>query len=232
MIFSSTTAPDNTRHSNVVWFSSSNFTYLENYQNAVTTYGDSGLYSKMNSYLSRMFNQTRYSDFYDSATGRGYYMATAADVYASPEGRGQTDIVDSRLNDLTPDSSCRVYVSQLMILNSRARLTDRLVSLKRGGCRVYVTVNEIEADQVRKLKAAGIPVRRNDVHDKSVVVYGKYGSRYLFRVYTGSHNWTYSALHLNDEIFVKMAPESGTVRPVYNAFHKHFMDMYISGTAL
>ena len=57
------------------------------------------------------------------------------------------------------------------------------------------------------LTKAGVGIRRAPaVHDKYFLVYGKFGSRYEYRVYTGSQNWSGSALNTNDEIFVKMAP--------------------------
>ncbi|MCO1593868.1 hypothetical protein M8C17_01660 [Micromonospora sp. RHAY321] len=62
------------------------------------------------------------------------------------------------------------------------------------------------------------------MRDKFFVAYGKCGIAYPYRVYTGSQNWTQDALNENDEIFVKMAPESGAAHPLYDAYYTHFND--------
>ena len=83
-----------------------------------------------------------------------------------------------------------------------------------------------------ELIRAGVRVRRtNDVHDKYFLAYGKFGGRYQHQVYTGSQNWSGSALTTNDEIFVKLAPESPTSHPVYDAFSRHFADAWLAGRA-
>lgn len=78
---------------------------------------------------------------------------------------------------------------------------------------------------------AGVTIRTvPHIHDKFFVAYGKYDGVYQARVYTGSQNWTKSALSYNDEIFVKMAPESATVHPLYDGYARHFNDGYYAGT--
>jgi phosphatidylserine/phosphatidylglycerophosphate/cardiolipin synthase-like enzyme len=80
------------------------------------------------------------------------------------------------------------------------------------------------------LLAAGVAIRRMDhIHDKFFLAYGLYGSTYQYRVYTGAQNWTQDALSENDEIFVKMGPESGTAHPLYDAYYAHFNDSYNVG---
>ena len=77
--------------------------------------------------------------------------------------------------------------------------------------------------------AASAPEYARCVHDKFFLIYGKYGTTYNYRVYTGSQNWSQDALSENEELFVKMAPESGTVHPIYDAYYTHFNDAYNNG---
>ena len=85
-------------------------------------------------------------------------------------------------------------------------------------------------DSYDELKAAGVDIkRRPDVHDKFVLVYGKVGSTYGYRLYAGSQNWSDPGLRDNDELFVQLAPEVGSVHPVYDAYYAHFNDAYDRG---
>lgn len=230
-VFSTATAPDGKVGNNVVWVSSANQTYasgMKLYNNAVTVFGDATLYGHMRTYLDDLYAQRRRADYYDAASGRGYLLATAADVYASPEA--DTDLVVNRINDVTPDANCRVRVLQASVRNSRLAVVNQLVKMKRGGCKVWVVAETIEPDARAALRAAGIPMRTAKIHDKSFLIYGKFGSSYAYRVYSGSHNLSGSANRKYDEIFVKLAPETGATHPVYDAYFAHFDDAYQSGT--
>ncbi|MDY7227868.1 phospholipase D-like domain-containing protein [Hyalangium rubrum] len=240
--FSATTDPNSVARSNVSWFSSANLTYASGsdaFNNAITVYGDATLMNGLNANFSDMWNRRRFSgnDYYDSASGRGYYQATAADAYASPEGVNQTDTIVTRLNDLTPDANCRLRVGMANVTGGRPGLVELVKRFKASGCAVWMVVggdstDGISMDQTiyNTLLDAGVAIRRKDkVHDKFFLAYGKYGSAYQYRVYTGSQNWTQDALNENEEIFVKMAPETGTTHPLYDAYYTHFNDAYNNG---
>ena len=232
-VFSTATAPDGVVGKNVVWFGSANQTYASGaklYNNTVTVYGDAALYTKLQAYLGDLFAQDRRADYYDSASGRGYLLADAADVYVSPET--QTDLVVNRLNDITPDDQCRVRVMQASVRDSRMDVVDQLIAMKRGGCHMWVVSDTVEPDALAALKAASIPVHHMPIHDKAFLVYGNFGGTYEYRAYSGSHNLSGSSAHKFDEIFVKLAPETGTVHPVYDAYFTHFNDAYNTGPAL
>jgi phosphatidylserine/phosphatidylglycerophosphate/cardiolipin synthase-like enzyme len=232
-VFSTATAPDGAVASNVVWFGSANQTFASGaklYNNTVTVYGDASLYGQLRGYLGDLFAQERHADYYDPASGRGHFLASAADVYASPEA--QTDLVVNRLDDITPDDTCRVRVMQASVRDSRLDVVDRLVKMKRGGCHTWVVANTVEPEALAALKAAGIPVHRMPIHDKSFIVTGKFGATSEFRIYTGSHNLSSGSAHRFDEIFVKLAPETGTTHPIYDAYFTHFNDAYNAGPAL
>ena len=232
-VFSTATAPDGAVASNVVWFGSANQTYASGarlYNNTVTVYGEASLYTQLRAYLDELYAQHRYADYYDPDTGRGHLLAAAADVYASPEAT--TDLVVNRLDDVTPDTSCRVRVMQASVRDSRLDVVSQLTRMKRAGCQVWVVADTVEPDALAALHAAGISVRHMPIHDKSFIVYGKFGAAYQYRVYSGSHNLSGSAAHSYDEIFVKLAPEAGATHPIYDAYFTHFNDAYNSGTAL
>lgn len=240
--FTQTTDPNGALRSNVSWFSSANMTYasgLDQFNNAVTVYGDTALTSGLNAYYSNLWNRRHYAgnDYYDSRSRRGYYPARAATVYASPEGRGQTDTIVSRLNDLTPNARCQMQISMSFVTSARPDLLQHVENAAAKGCRVSMVVGSsrgalrMPPEVYKALLRAGVSLRRTaQVHDKSFVVYGKFGRRYQYRVYTGSQNWSGSALTGNDEIFVKLAPESSSSHPLYDGFSQHFRDAWEAGS--
>ncbi|MFC5924049.1 phospholipase D-like domain-containing protein [Micromonospora vulcania] len=242
--FTRTTDPNGVARSNVAWFGSSNLTYTtgpDAFNNTITVYGDTTLTAGLNANFGDMWNRRHYSgnDYYDSATGRGYYQAAAADVYASPEAAGQTDTIVTRLNDLTPDANCRLRVGMASVTTGRSQIMDLVTRFRSDGCKVWMVVGTNEEGGIsmsqsvyNELLDAGVAIHRMDnVHDKFFAAYGKYGTAYQYRVYTGSQNWTQDALNENDEIFVKMAPESGTTHPLYDAYYTHFNDAYNYGVS-
>lgn len=240
--FSRTTDPAGAAHNSVSWFGSSNLTYAtgpDSFNNTVTVYGDESLTNGLNANFADMYARRHYADndYYDSASGRGYYMTGPADVYASPERAGQTDTIVTRLNDVTPDANCRLRIGMANVTAGRPALVDRVKRYRQGGCWVWMVVGGSDVDGIsmdegvyRELLGAGVKIRRMDkVHDKFFAVYGKFGTGYAYRVYTGSQNWTQDALNENDEIFVKMAPETGSTHPLYSGFADHFNDAYNYG---
>ncbi|HYO54490.1 phospholipase D-like domain-containing protein [Archangium sp.] len=240
--FSQTTDPTGVARSNVVWFGSSNLTYASGpdaFNNTITIYDEATLFTGLNANFSDMFNRRHYTgnDYYDSASGRGYYMATAADAYASPEGLNQTDTIVTRLNDVTPDANCRLRIGMSFVTTGRPDILAQVKRYRAGGCAVWMVVGgdatagiSMPQSVYNELLDAGVAIRRKDkVHDKFFLIYGKYGTSYAYRVYTGSQNWSQDALNENEEIFVKMSPETGTVHPLYDGFYNHFNDAYNTG---
>ncbi|GAA2356634.1 hypothetical protein Cme02nite_49970 [Catellatospora methionotrophica] len=240
--FSSTTDPNGVRRANVSWFGSANLTYAtgtDAFNNTITVYGDTALMNGLNANFADLWNRRHYSgnDYYDSASGRGYYQATAADAYASPEGAGQTDTIATRLNDLTPNSNCRLRIGMASVTSGRPKVVDVVKSYRSGGCNVWMAVGTDSSGGIAmtesvydELLAAGVAIRRKAaIHDKFFMAYGSYGGTYQYRVYTGSQNWTQDALNENEEIFVKMGPETGTAHPLYDAYYTHFNEAYNTG---
>ncbi|WP_083968031.1 phospholipase D-like domain-containing protein [Hyalangium minutum] len=240
--FSQATDPSGVLYPNVSWFGSSNLTYASGpdaSNNAITVYDAVTLYDGLNAHFSDMWNRRHYAnnDYYDSASGRGYYLSNPADVYASPEAVGQTDTIVTRLNDVTPDANCRLRIGMAFVTTGRPELLNQVLRYRNGGCAVWMVVSGNSTDGIdmaqsvyNSLLDAGVNIRRHDkVHDKFFLVYGKYGSAYQYRVYTGSQNWSQDALNENEEIFVKLAGETGTTHPLYDGYYAHFNDSYNSG---
>lgn len=240
--FSETTDPTGRVQTNVSWFGSSNLTYNtgpDAFNNAITVYDAASLMDGLNANFVDMFERRHYAnnDYYDSGSGRGYYQALPADVYASPEGAGQTDTIVTRLNDVTPDANCRLRIGMANVTAGRPELVNQIKRYRQGGCWVWMVVGSnatggisMHQDVYNELLRAGVKIRHmNKVHDKYFALYGKFGSDYRYRVYSGSQNWTQDALNENDEIFVKMGTEAGATHPLYDGFSDHFKDAYNYG---
>ncbi|HEU5484175.1 MAG TPA: phospholipase D-like domain-containing protein [Microlunatus sp.] len=241
--FTATTDPTGAPRTDVSWFGSANMTYAsgsDQFNNAITVYGDAALAGGLNRYFADLWNRRHYprNDYYNGPAKRGYYVAPTATAYASPEGRGQTDTVVSRLNDVTPNANCQVRIAMNFVTAGRPSLLKLVKSLRAKKCRVWMTVGssggkiEMDRSTYDSLTKAGVWIRRvSHVHDKYVLIYGKFDGRYEYRVYTGSQNWSASALATNDELFVKMAPETGSNHRLYDGFRAHFDDAYRIGRA-
>ncbi len=224
-VFSTATAPDGKVSNDVVWLGSANQTYASGmrlYNNTVTVYGDTPLFTSFRGYLDDLYSRRTQADYYDPTSGRGHYLTDSADVYVSPEL--QTDLVVNRLDDITPDAQCEIRVLHASVRDSRIEVVNRLVALKNGGCKVTVVADTIEPQALGALTAAGIKAFKKPIHDKSFIVHAKYGAAYAYRVYTGSHNLSGGSAHSYDEIFVKLAAESGAQHDVYDAYYTHFDD--------
>ncbi len=232
-VFSTATTPDGVTSDDVVWFGSANQTYASGerlYNNTVTVYGATDLFGKLRVYLDDLYAKRKRADYYDSASGRGYLLTDAADVYVSPEV--ETDLVVNRLNDLTPAAGCEVRVIEASIRDSRIEVVNQVIAMKHGGCAVSVVADTVEPQALAALKGAGIVPRHMPIHDKTFIVKGTFGSATAFRVYSGSHNLSGGSAHRFDEIFVKLAPETAAAHPIYDAYVAHFTDAYDAGTPL
>lgn len=240
--FTDTTDPTGIARKNVSWFGSPNLTDTsgtDQFNNAITVYGDPVLFAGLNRYFADMYagRHAKDNDYYDSGSGRGYYLAAAADVYASPEQPGETDTIASRLNDLTPDASCRLRIGMKSVTSKRPKLVALVKDFRKAGCQVWMVVStasngDIDMNQgvYDDLIKAGVKIHKiSHLHDKFFLAFGKYDGAYQARVYTGSQNWTEDALNENDEIFVKMAPESATSHPLYDGYYAHFNNAFDSG---
>lgn len=235
LMFSQTEDLAGTLRSNVTWFGSPNQTYASGadlFNNSVAVYADSVLYNNFLTYeWTPMWQEQSFSgnDFYDASTPRGYFSSSYSGVtaYASPQQ--QSDLVVDRLGYINPNSDCRIRVMEAAIHDNRSAVVDELVRLHKGGCKVWVTVGDIESGVLKTLVSNGISVHSAPVHDKLIVFYGSYAAdtSNRYAIFTGSHNLTRSALQVNDELLFKI---QGVPQSLYDAFYNHFNDAYNTGT--
>ncbi len=225
-------------HQNVSWFGSANLTGAtgqNSFNNTITVYDDKKLHDSFVVYFDTLKSQRNVKDnFFDQKNGLGYYHSPTATVFASPEK--ETDFVYDQLNAVVPGEGCVIRVAQATFHDGRKNLATLLASKKAHKCKVGVVVGhdkagkpDIDPQVFEILHDAGITVRsRDNIHSKFVLVHGQIGSKVQDVVFTGSHNWTSSALELNDEIFVRMADNHA----LFTAYVKHFNDQYSSAAKL
>lgn len=228
MLISNTKDDLGNPQSNVVWVSSANMTKpsgAEQFNNSVTIYGDADLY---NDYLTQVWNPMRAAarnypgnDFYVASMPRGYFGSDASKstVFVSPEQN--TDLVANRLDNISPDSNCRIRVMEASISNGRSAVVDKLVSLKAGGCKIWAMVGSIDSTQLTKLRNAGISVHKGAIHDKMILVSEGVNNAHTW-VLVGSHNLTQLALRSEDNILMRLEYS----QPLYDAYYAHFNDAY------
>jgi phosphatidylserine/phosphatidylglycerophosphate/cardiolipin synthase-like enzyme len=119
----------------------------------------------------------------------------------------------------------------------RVRLADKIWALDHQGCKVTIMFDPTHLDPgvLRSLTKPGgryggptlVPAATDEdengiadqmIHDKYVLIDGSYAGDTSARiVFTGSANWTYNALHYNDEFLLRIW--DGTV---FAAFRKHW----------
>ena len=211
VLFSKTKDSTGAVRSNVTWFGSANMTWAtgaKSYNNTTTIYGDERLYTRFRKdYFGRLWDQAPPpSDAWSFASA-----ASGVTVFPSPDQTG--DMVVDRLKRIDPDDKCEIDIAQSMIFDSRMEVVNEVVRLKKGGCKVRVTVNNLQPKPKAAFAAANIPVKRNETHDKIFLVNAKFNGKRQKLVFTGSHNWTQSAQSVNDELLVKIANPK-----VYDAF--------------
>jgi hypothetical protein len=232
--FTKTKDPNGVMRSDVSWWGSANQTWASGVKlsnNAFTVYGDEAIADAFVRHANLMWTQRHFSgnDYYDADAKRGYVHsgATKTSLYMSPEA--QLDLWDSRLNDIVPDANCRVRVLHASIRDSRMAVVNRLVALKRGGCKVWIAAETVEPKARAALHAARIPIKQQKIHDKVVLHYSRMdgGSAYRYFVLSGSHNLSGSALRKYDELLTRTESKD-----LYNAFFRHFNDAYNTGSPL
>jgi len=232
----------------VVAVTSANMTWsqADAYNNLVIVSGDATTFNGYNAVFDDMFRNRRNND-YQGGDPDGYFTSPGAkstsyfQPRADSSGRmgpeARTDTVAGHLRYLTGGRGCEVKVAQAMIHDSRPAVIDQLVRIRRAGCRALVAYTSIQPRAKETLQRAGAslcvvrtPHSNSDVvtsiHSKYYLLRGTYaGSPGAARVFTGSHNWTLSALRLNDEVILKLWEPA-----VVTAFDGNFEKMWARGT--
>lgn len=232
MLLSQTKDSAGTLRSNVVWVSSANLTQpsgAQQFNSSVTVYGDGTLYS---GYLSHVWNpmwarNRNYpnNDYYVASMPRGYFGSATSNstVFVSPEQN--TDQILGRLNNIDPDSNCRIRVMHASFSDGRSAVADKLVSLKAGGCKIWIMVGNssdaMSPSNLTKFKNAGISVHKGKIHDKMILVSEGANNAHTWVLF-GSQNLTEASLRKQDNLLMRLEDNQA----MYDAFYAHFNRAY------
>ena len=215
-LFSETRDPAGVLREHVSWWSSANLSNRSGTakaNNAIAVYGDDLLYAGFRFGLwDLLWRGTHFpgNDFYDSGTGRGWFLGSPASktkVFCSPQQ--STDLYAGRLASVVADERTAVTLVHARFTDDRLAVADELVRIARAGGAVRVLVGaepDLLGVTVRdRLLGAGIPVRRGNTHDKLTLIHARHGVSRRPRkvVLSGSHNLNRDANWVNDEILVK-----------------------------
>ncbi len=232
---------------NVVFQSSANFKVDlpggsgdGNWNNAVTTVGNAGLYNSYAGYFDDLKNLRRSTDYYNKRPPetfgpfRPYYSPRAG------SGAG-TDTIVSILNNVdctkrntsTGTSTRQTIVKVAMAHFTRGDVSEKLKQMDNAGCYVQVIYRDdtvgaaVKADLLDKSgRYNGIQSWRfpksavHTLHSKYLAIEGYYGASDQKVVWTGSHNYTRPALRYNDEVLLRVTGAS-----FHDAFRQNFRDM-------
>ena len=216
VLFSATRDPTGALRRDVSWWSSANPSHhsgMQKANNAIAVYDDPVLYAGFRTRLwDLMWTATHFpgNDFYDAGRGRGWFLGSPAirtKVFCSPQQ--STDLYASRLASVVADAGSEVVLAHARFTDDRLAVVDELVRIASGGGSVRVLVGtepDLLGPTVReRLAAAGIPLRRANIHDKLALLHSRHGVSRRRRkvVLSGSHNLNRDANWINDEILVK-----------------------------
>ncbi|GAA4013335.1 hypothetical protein GCM10022247_40110 [Allokutzneria multivorans] len=180
-------------------------------------------------------NNDYYTDTGSGSQFRAFFFPRkerSGKPYADPA----TDTVYNTL--LSVDPSCRYQepdgswhqtdLRVVMLAFNRDPVAAKLAELSRKGCWVDVVYAGASKEvlgafkgtkaQLTKCDFDGTPGKRDlQVHSKTLLIDGKYDKDITPRVYTGSHNYAWSALRQADEILLRI-----TGRAVHDEYLHNF----------
>ncbi|MEV5169798.1 phospholipase D-like domain-containing protein [Streptomyces flaveolus] len=238
--------------SNVVVQTSHNMTTSQRttYFNNAVTIPDSGLYGIYQSYFSDLLRYGSSSsgndDYYTtptSSTGpyKAYFFPRHEASGTSWNNDASTDTVKLILDNVSCSGGTQIRVG--MNLFSRDEVAQKLVSLVNSGCSVYLaadgapgSMSQAVTDTLYGKLTKRVECYENSpdgtykigVHSKYLLIQGTYdGVANRKLVWTGSHNYTYSALRANDETLLKI--DNSAVYDQYKANHDTLMT-YCAGS--
>ena len=210
----------------VVWQSSANLTnpQLRSFNNAVVIRNDPDLYGAYFDYWQDLRRDRTNLDYYRSRKGS---LATKA--YFFPRSSGDTIV--GILNNVRCGKGARVRISMAFFTDARIAVADRLRQMARNGCDVAINLRRgklLGDDIVATLRHPKIDLliypegHKPSIHSKYLLVDGAYGDegRRQKIVWTGSHNYTGTALRRNDETLLKIRDDA-----VFDAFERDWKNI-------
>ncbi|MEU8227917.1 phospholipase D-like domain-containing protein [Kribbella sp. NPDC048915] len=198
----------------------------EAYNNALT-YSDPKTYGAYRTYFSDLLayrsvpggNNNYYKD---SGSGTDYrvFFFPRQERAGQPFDDPATDTVYNSLGSVhcsytEPDGSRhQTDVRVAMWDFNRPAIAQRLAQLRKDGCWVDVVLTNANDAVMSALKSAPVQITRCNynvapgidirVHSKYLIIDGGYDDDIVPRVFTGSHNFSYSALRQADESLVRV----------------------------
>ena len=232
---------DGTRYSDVVFQSSSNLNdwYKEVTYNDAVTFVDPTVYAgyvkehddERAARYKAAGNMKYYWSTETGSTYRAFFFPRGDSDYDNPATDTMVNILKDMVCTYTgsdgAEHTTELRVAMFQFLESRKQLADALAALAKEGCAIEVIDSQTDSTIQSVLNKAGIPntvcsydYQGNNIrtHTKFMIVNGKFGEDTTPRVYTGSHNWTGSALRSADEAMLRIASED------YYSQYRSFFD--------
>ncbi|MFE9814700.1 phospholipase D-like domain-containing protein [Streptomyces sp. NPDC005773] len=207
--------------------------YSRYWNSSVTVAGNTAMYDGYVDYFTRLPAQNRaaWSYTYGNAGDYKYYFFPRAGSDAT------TDTVVNAMDNITcrwtdsAGTARRTTVHAAMLKITRQAVADELRALAGRGCLVDLVYSETDSGTWNALHGvSGITNRcyQHDddgdsttpnriVHSKNWMVDGMYAGTVQKVMFTGSHNWSGSALRDNDEAMLRITTPS-----VFDAFEANF----------
>jgi phosphatidylserine/phosphatidylglycerophosphate/cardiolipin synthase-like enzyme len=191
---------------NVVAQSSANLTdkQLRLHNNMVLVRDDAALFAGYEKYFEDLAAQkadANYARNVDGDVGKAFMFP-----------RSQEKVV-SVLDNVTCGGGGKIRVAMAYFVN-RPTVAKKFGALKKAGCDVKMIVRRKGAGTGKKimpvLRQSGIDVSvyptatGNGVHSKYLLIDATFNGTKQKLVFTGSHNYTNAALHLNDETLLRV----------------------------
>lgn len=208
--------------------SSGNVTHFQQFQydNLLVVSGDQGLYEAYEAYFFDLQADHRDPDYHRVATGD-----LPITVYFSPYSQGDPIVED--LQELRCDDGGEVFVAVAFFTDARIDIAQELRSLDDDGCDVHVLLRASDINSPGQF--VWTAVRYGDINlgyfpeEEEIQLHSKYlvyrafhadEDREVSVVWTGSHNFTRSALFENDEALLRIEDDD-----LFDAFRDNWWFM-------
>lgn len=211
--------------------------------NDMFTFTDTKVYAAFRDYFEDLrafrYSATGDNDYYvDTGTGSAYraFFFPRAERAGRPFEDPGSDTVYNTLQSVDP--SCRYQETDgswhqtdlrvVMLSFNRPAIAQKLADLSGSGCWVDVVYAEANKAVLDAFAGSGAQLtfcdfdndageRDLQVHSKTLLIDGKYDDDITPRVYTGSHNYAWSALRQADEVWLRI-----TGRQVHDRYLQNF----------
>lgn len=207
----------------------------------VVFYGSDSLYHAYYRYFGLLEAHERNPDFRE--TSDGYYFdhpvngggTSGWSVAFAPSDGGLDDVATALAAVNSAEPGCRLYVAHSQFNYQRGAVADQMARIALLGCSVRLLYDHSDDKVLGRLDVPGSETRHysdgegTSLHDKFVVYEGEMGGEPQRRiVLMGSHNLSWSTLHVSDENLLHIEGTTGTdgSSEVVDDFIDHFERMW------